>query len=142
MPEWWKEGDREREKCLQSYLSSVENSKKDESVSKSTHPFICCHADFATPHEYEIHYELTHRHRCETCKTSWINKRLLSMHETENHDIFFKLRKEKETSPSYSCFLAHCNKKFTSEKTRKRHMIDAHRFSPDFPFTFINGKKK
>jgi hypothetical protein len=137
--EWWKEGDKQREYYIQSHFICSPSEDMKEQMQHLPQPLLCCHNSFASNLEYEAHYELTHQHQCASCHIPWINQRILSIHETEQHDVFFKLKQEKEatTFHGYKCLIARCDRQFTSEKTRKRHMIDAHRFPFNFPFNFI-----
>jgi uncharacterized C2H2 Zn-finger protein len=137
--EWWKEGDKQREAYIQSFYVLSQTETLEPILNLCPEPLRCCHKSFTTQLDYEAHYELTHHYRCSSCHVSWINPRLLSIHETEQHDVFFKLRQEKERDAfhGYVCLITRCDKRFTSEKTRKRHLIDAHRFPYDFPFNFI-----
>jgi hypothetical protein len=151
MLEWWKEGDERRERSIQSAYStssmpgveyrSANETRKDDSLFK---PVACCSQTLISISDYEVHHELQHHHRCETCHMAWANERILLLHMREQHDVFFRLRREKEgdTFHGYTCWLPHCGKQFNSEKSRRRHIIDAHSFPSDFPFYFMrNGRK-
>lgn len=54
-----------------------------------------CLKTFATVREYEEHYNLRHRHKCNTCKKSLPSAHILELHVLEAHDTLFSLMAEK-----------------------------------------------
>lgn len=147
MLKWWKEGDEQREVSIQEFYALSGFYPKTKLSSNPCGNDIhepqtvrCCNRAFCRFFDYEAHYELQHHYHCESCHNYWINERLLSIHVTEQHDPFFQLQKEREGElfHGHICFLTSCKKRFNSKKSRKRHMIDAHRFPSDFPFYFVD----
>ena len=153
MLKWWREGDERRERSIQSVYSIASGPGLEFRLADETwkdneesllRPLVCCNQTFIYISDYETHHELQHRHRCETCHMAWANERILLIHMREQHDVFFQIKRNKEgdTFHGYNCCLPHCGKQFNSEKSRKRHIIDAHRFPSDFPFYFLRSGRK
>ncbi|WWC67021.1 uncharacterized protein I206_100928 [Kwoniella pini CBS 10737] len=77
--------------------------------------------------------------RMKECLKVFPNERLLNLHHTEVHDPISKERKEKGQK-TFECFLdpADCGRNFLNPKKRRRHMIDKHKYPPDYFFSITN----
>jgi hypothetical protein len=58
--------------------------------------------------DFEAHYEMKHRNKCEECSAVFPTARLLDMHIEEHHDSYFRARAERE--PMYRCLVEGCPK--------------------------------
>ncbi|WVW81591.1 hypothetical protein I302_103586 [Kwoniella bestiolae CBS 10118] len=77
--------------------------------------------------------------RMKECLKVFPDKRLLELHHIEVHDPISRQKKE-NGKKIFECFLdsAHCGKKFINPKKRRRHMIDKHKYPPDYFFSITN----
>ncbi|KAK7930794.1 hypothetical protein WMY93_007189 [Mugilogobius chulae] len=130
--ELFEDGDVQRHMYLQNlYISAA-----DEEPSLSVSEFGChisgCAVTFKTLQEYEHHYNSLHRHVCCTCRRSLPTARLLDIHIQEWHDSLFAVLAEKQHM--YQCLLEGCGLKFRTTKDRKDHLINIHKYPPDFRF--------
>lgn len=91
-----------------------------------------CSQAFSTVPLYESHYNLQHRHCCSYCKTSFITNYLLELHILENHDAFFQTASENKDL--YQCLVEGCQERFRDSNSRKKHVVESHRYPTDFRF--------
>ncbi|WWC57917.1 uncharacterized protein I303_100452 [Kwoniella dejecticola CBS 10117] len=77
--------------------------------------------------------------RMKECLKVFPDERLLNLHYTEVHDPISKEKKEKGQK-IFECFLdiSQCGRKFLNPKKRRRHMIDKHKYPPDYFFSITN----
>ena len=92
-----------------------------------------CLETFTNPMQYNRHYDMLHKFRCETCSRSFSNNHLLSTHISENHDMFFRAQKEKGIAV-YHCLIETCGRTFKAMETRRRHLVEKHKYPADFRF--------
>uniref|UniRef100_A0A8C6TUX7 Zinc finger protein 511 n=1 Tax=Neogobius melanostomus TaxID=47308 RepID=A0A8C6TUX7_9GOBI len=109
----------------------------------SVSDFAChisgCTATFKTLQEYEHHYNSLHRHVCCTCRRSLPTARLLDIHIQEWHDSLFAVLAQKQDM--YQCLVEGCGLKFRTIKDRKDHLINIHKYPPDFRFDKVKKDK-
>ncbi|KAF7985786.1 hypothetical protein HWV62_413 [Athelia sp. TMB] len=93
----------------------------------------------ASTKDLEAHYARYHAHVCESpaCGCVFPDARLLDLHQTECHDPLAALRKEKGEK-IFACLLASCPRIFSSPKTRRLHLIDAHQYPKEYFFAVVN----
>jgi hypothetical protein len=58
--------------------------------------YSCCTKMFATTFEAEDHFNSCHAFACAECRRCFPCEHLLDLHVSENHDVFFKVKAEKE----------------------------------------------
>ena len=92
-----------------------------------------CLETFTNPMQYNRHYDMLHKFRCQTCSRSFSNNHLLSTHISENHDMFFRAQKEKGIAV-YHCLIETCGRTFKAMETRRRHLVEKHKYPADFRF--------
>lgn len=94
---------------------------------------------FSTHDEYENHVLGHHFHQCSECKRRFPSDGYLQVHIEENHDPFFRIRKEKGEKV-YKCleYTTGCNKVCIDRRKRRLHMIDKHGYPADFQFRVID----
>ncbi|CAL1578064.1 unnamed protein product [Knipowitschia caucasica] len=133
--ELFEDGDIQRHMYLQNlYISAA-----DEEPSLRVAEFAChisgCSATFQALPEYEHHYNSLHRHVCCMCRRSLPTARLLDIHIQEWHDSLFAVLTLKQDM--YQCLVEGCGLKFRTTKDRKDHLINIHKYPPDFRFDKI-----
>ena len=94
-----------------------------------------CSKTFTNPLIYNQHFDLLHRYICESCKRHFPSNYLLELHLLETHDSYFEACREKGLDV-YQCFIQSCKLKFINEETRRKHLVDVHRYPADFRFSF------
>ncbi|KAI0832111.1 hypothetical protein BC628DRAFT_1351639 [Trametes gibbosa] len=89
--------------------------------------------------ELEAHYAMYHAHVCEQkgCGCVFPDARLLELHQTECHDPLAAVRKERGEK-IFACHLASCPRSFSSPKTRRLHLIQAHGYPKEYFFAVTN----
>lgn len=138
--ELFEDGDVQRHMYLQNlYISTA-----DEEPSLSVSEFAChisgCIATFKTLQDYEHHYNSLHRHVCCTCRRSLPTARLLDIHIQEWHDSLFAVLAHKQDM--YQCLVEGCGLKFRTIMDRKDHLINVHKYPPDFRFDKMKKDKR
>ncbi|RKP05631.1 hypothetical protein THASP1DRAFT_5893, partial [Thamnocephalis sphaerospora] len=91
--------------------------------------------------DYEHHHALLHRFRCEACpdRRAFPGERWLSMHFSEFHDPHIQVRRERGER-TYQCYVEGCARLFATPRTRRLHLVDAHRYPRSFRFDLVaNG---
>jgi len=99
-----------------------------------------CTKTFSQLIESELHYNAVHRHCCSVCRKSLPSPHLLELHIQESHDSFFAVMSERKAS--YQCFLPTCPAVSWSPEERHKHVVEEHKFPPDFRFDEIKKKTK
>ncbi|KAK5853952.1 hypothetical protein PBY51_015061 [Eleginops maclovinus] len=128
----FEDGDIHRHMYLQDLYISEAEDKPALGVSEfACHISGCC-AVFSTLEEYEHHYNSLHRHVCCSCRRSLPSARLLDIHIQEWHDSLFTILSQRQDM--YQCLVEGCGQKFSSSKQRKDHLIQIHKYPPDFRF--------
>uniref|UniRef100_A0A8C4ZYT0 Zinc finger protein 511 n=1 Tax=Gadus morhua TaxID=8049 RepID=A0A8C4ZYT0_GADMO len=122
--ELFEDGDIHRHMYLQN-LSSSETDEQPNVSEFGCHISGCCQR-FRSVEEYEHHYNSLHRHVCSACRRSFPSARLLDVHIEEWHDAMFDILSQ----TLKSC----CGLKFRTSKRRKDHLIQIHKYPPDFRF--------
>ncbi|XP_024528883.1 zinc finger protein 511 isoform X1 [Selaginella moellendorffii] len=92
-----------------------------------------CGAQLRGVEELENHHLIRHTAVCSVCSSCFPTKRLLSLHISETHDSFFKA-KVARNHPMYECLVEGCPGVFFSDKSRKQHLVDKHKFPSSFHF--------
>ncbi|EFJ29306.1 hypothetical protein SELMODRAFT_170564 [Selaginella moellendorffii] len=92
-----------------------------------------CGAPLRGVEELENHHLIRHTAVCSVCSSCFPTKRLLSLHISETHDSFFKA-KVARNHPMYECLVEGCPGVFFSDKSRKQHLVDKHKFPSSFHF--------
>ncbi|KAH9939065.1 uncharacterized protein BXZ73DRAFT_89138 [Epithele typhae] len=112
-------------------------------------PIVCtlpptCHPPrrptaLASSAELEAHYARFHAHVCELrgCGCVFPDARLLELHQTECHDPLAAVRKDRGEK-IFACHLATCPRKFSTPKTRRMHLIQAHGYPKEYFFAVTN----
>ncbi|XP_061546283.1 zinc finger protein 511 isoform X1 [Phycodurus eques] len=131
--ELFEDGDVERHMYLQDlYISEADDDKQTLSVSE----FVChisgCNAVHSTLEEYEHHYNSLHRNVCSICRRSLPTSRLLDIHIQEWHDSVFMVLAQRQDM--YQCLVEGCEHKFRTITLRKDHLVQIHKYPPDFRF--------
>ncbi|KAI0628049.1 hypothetical protein C8Q77DRAFT_1213483 [Trametes polyzona] len=93
----------------------------------------------ADTRELEAHYAMYHAHVCEEkgCGCVFPDARLLDLHQTECHDPLAAVRKERGEK-IFACHLASCPRRFSTPKTRRLHLIQAHGYPKEYFFAVTN----
>ncbi|XP_051935504.1 zinc finger protein 511 [Hippocampus zosterae] len=131
--ELFEDGDVERHLYLQDlYISEAIDDKQTLSVSEFACHISGCNAVHGTLEEYEHHYNSLHRHVCSICRRSLPTARLLDIHIQEWHDSLFIVLAQRQDM--YRCLVEGCEHKFRTSALRKDHMIQIHKYPPDFRF--------
>jgi len=99
-----------------------------------------CTKTFSQLIESELHYNAVHRHSCSVCRKSLPSPHLLELHIQESHDSFFAVMSERKAS--YQCFLPTCPQVTWSPEERHEHVVEEHKFPPDFRFDEVKKKTK
>lgn len=138
--ELFEDGDVQRHMYLQNlYISAA-----DDDSSLSVSEFAChisgCTTSFKTLQDYEHHYNSLHRHVCCSCRRSLPTARLLDIHIQEWHDSLFAVLAQKQDM--YQCLVEGCTQKFRMCKQRKDHLINIHKYPPDFRFDKLKKDKR
>lgn len=138
--ELFEDGDIQRHMYLQNLYISAADDEPTLKVSE----FVChisgCMATFKTVQEYEHHYNSLHSHVCCSCRRSLPTARLLDIHIQEWHDSLFAVLAQKQDM--YQCLVEGCGQKFKTCKHRKDHLINIHKYPPDFRFDKIKKDKR
>ncbi|KAI8968626.1 hypothetical protein BD414DRAFT_504200 [Trametes punicea] len=89
--------------------------------------------------DLEAHYATYHAHVCEEkgCGCVFPDARLLELHQTECHDPLAAVRKERGEK-IFACHLASCPRLFSTPKTRRLHLIQAHGYPKEYFFAVTN----
>lgn len=87
----------------------------------------------------ESHYSTCHAHVCsaEGCHRIFPEQRFLDLHQTECHNPIAEIRKERGER-IFACFDVNCKSTFTTPKGRRLHLIDKHKYPPNFYFAITN----
>jgi hypothetical protein len=96
-----------------SFLLNEENIKykceeeEEEEEENNDNIYFCeiCENEYKTIKEMETHYNIEHILKCKECNKYCINKKLLEIHMTEKHDIFFQIKHEKNEKNLVICEL-------------------------------------
>jgi hypothetical protein len=90
--------------------------------------FVCdvdgCTATMQSGVEWENHYQLYHAHVCSACRYRANSERLLHMHISEVHDVFFAERAKRE--PLYECWVLNCGARLWNAVDRVEHCRQVH----------------
>jgi hypothetical protein len=100
----------------------------------------CEEIAFETFQEYDDHYMEMHVHSCSQCRRTLPSAHMLHLHLLEFHDSYFATRKT--SMKIFECYVEGCKKKFKSPYTRKRHLIDKHKYPTDYHFYIIKGERR
>ncbi|KAF8316626.1 hypothetical protein DL93DRAFT_2056216 [Clavulina sp. PMI_390] len=94
---------------------------------------------FKTAADMERHHATYHTHTCleAGCGTVFPDARYLSLHQAECHDPLTAIRKERGEK-TFQCFVETCTRKFSTPKTRRLHLIEAHGYPAEFFFAITN----
>jgi hypothetical protein len=143
--EWeWKPLKRKASDELELCYSKISRVESEE-LFKKNHikcwysPHCTLLPPFSTFVEYDEHYRSYHENLCSQCNNILPTLHLLHLHLLEYHDSFFATKSL--STKSFECFVEDCKKKFKNSKDRIRHLINAHKFPPNFHFNVIKGTK-
>lgn len=110
-----------------------------------------CMETFTNPIQYNRHFDMLHKFRCVTCFRNFSSNYLLSLHISESHDAFFQAQRDKRLA-IYQCLVESCGRTFKVIETRRRHLVEKHKYPADFRFHAVKrthqkyqknkGKKK
>ena len=92
-----------------------------------------CLEVFTSPLQYNRHFDMLHKFRCATCSRNFSSNYLLSLHISESHDAFFQAQKDKRLA-IYQCLVESCGRTFKAIETRRRHLVEKHKYPADFRF--------
>ena len=95
-----------------------------------------CKENFISPLQFNRHYDILHKFRCEECVRDFPCNFFLCLHIEEHHDAFFKAQIERGAA-LYRCLLQDCTNVFKNEIERKDHLIRKHRYPSHFRFNAI-----
>jgi len=113
------------------------------------HPLLCtlpptCNppnrpTPLANSKDLETHYATYHAHVCEEkgCGCVFPEARFLELHQTECHDPIAALRKDRGEKV-FACHQSSCTKLFSTPKTRRLHLIQAHGYPKEYFFAVTN----
>ncbi|KAI1791902.1 hypothetical protein LXA43DRAFT_944995 [Ganoderma leucocontextum] len=89
--------------------------------------------------DLEAHYAMYHAHVCEQkgCGCVFPDARLLELHQAECHDPLAAVRKERGEK-IFECLLVTCGRNFSTPKTRRLHLIQAHGYPKEYFFAVTN----
>eukprot|EP00052_Salpingoeca_macrocollata_P018734 m.154284 g.154284 ORF g.154284 m.154284 type:complete len:207 (-) comp20783_c0_seq6:1360-1980(-) len=120
------------------------SAKDVDAAVQRVNPLVChigkCRKQFFSAYDFETHYNAMHRFKCQQCHRVLPTERLLGLHTSETHDPFFAAMSEKQ--PMFECLVDTCSEKFKTRTDRKTHLIEIHKFPPDFRFSIVVGKIK
>ncbi|KAJ8473736.1 hypothetical protein ONZ51_g7670 [Trametes cubensis] len=85
--------------------------------------------------DLEAHYAMYHAHVCE--EKGLAHPRAPQSHQTECHDPLAAVRKERGEK-IFACHLATCPRRFSTPKTRRLHLIEAHGYPKEYFFAVTN----
>lgn len=86
--------------------------------------------------EYDLHYTKSHLNRCTACRCNFPTSHLLSLHQTEFHDPFVSVLRERGEK-IYACFAEDCDEKCSSPRERTMHLMDEHMFPKNYDFHVV-----
>ncbi|KAJ3610328.1 hypothetical protein NHX12_022421 [Muraenolepis orangiensis] len=130
--ELFEDGDIYRHMYLQNLPPAETGDQPKLSVSEfGCHAWGCCQV-FRSVEEYEHHYNSMHRQVCSSCRRAFPSARLLDVHIEEWHDSLFDILSQSQDM--YQCLVEGCGLKFRTSKQRKDHLIQVHKYPPDFRF--------
>ncbi|WRT63445.1 uncharacterized protein IL334_000350 [Kwoniella shivajii] len=77
--------------------------------------------------------------RWKECLKAFPDERLYNLHQAEVHDPIIRAKKE-NGQKTFQCFLppTQCGKVFLDPKKRRRHLIDKHKYPPEYFFSITN----
>ncbi|KAF5373361.1 hypothetical protein D9615_007368 [Tricholomella constricta] len=111
------------------------------------HPLLCtlpptCNhrpTPLASTRDLETHYATYHAHVCEQggCGAVFPDARLLELHQTECHDPLAAVKKDRGEK-IFACHLPSCARLFSTPKTRRLHLIQAHGYPKEYFFAVTN----
>ncbi|KAF9525944.1 hypothetical protein CPB83DRAFT_858661 [Crepidotus variabilis] len=119
------------------------------STTTASHPILCnlpptCNrrpTPISSSNDLERHYAMYHAHVCEVkgCGCVFPEARLLELHQTECHDPIAALRKERKEK-IFQCHIPApaCGRSFSTPKTRRLHLIEAHSYPKQYFFAVTN----
>jgi len=120
---------------------------KTTRISQTANPFICelppaCNkhpTTLGSASEMESHYSTCHAHVCsaEGCNRIFPAQRFLDLHQTECHNPIAEIKKDRGER-IFACFDVNCKSTFTTPKGRRLHLIDKHKYPPNFYFSITN----
>ncbi|KAF9784952.1 hypothetical protein BJ322DRAFT_1005819 [Thelephora terrestris] len=120
---------------------------KTTRIPQSANPFICELPPTCNKHpttlesasEMESHYSTCHAHVCsaEGCNRIFPEQRFLDLHQTECHNPIAEIKKDRGER-IFACFNVNCKSTFTTPKGRRLHLIDKHKYPPNFYFSITN----
>ncbi|KIJ34856.1 hypothetical protein M422DRAFT_34939 [Sphaerobolus stellatus SS14] len=89
--------------------------------------------------QVEEHYSKYHTFVCEAqgCRTVFPDGRFLELHIAECHDPIIALKRERGDK-TFACYLASCDRSFTTPKGRRLHLIQVHGYPKQFFFSVTN----
>jgi hypothetical protein len=83
--------------------------------------------------ECEDHYNSKHMYECKECHKNMPTPYLLDAHIQETHDSYFQSMLDRNEAV-YKCLVECCSEKFSSDKDRRRHLIENHGYPSWFRF--------
>ncbi|BCR85049.1 uncharacterized protein ACHE_20507S [Aspergillus chevalieri] len=92
---------------------------------------------FASYADYEVHYRQAHVNRCVECAKNFPTDLFLNLHIEENHDSLMIVRRERGEK-TYGCFIEGCERKCSTPRKRRMHLIDKHMFPKSYNFSIVN----
>lgn len=105
--------------------------------------FVCtepnCEHTFNCLQSCEVHYACAHRYVCIECKRVLPSQPMLDLHIQDNHR--HSLPTVDCENDLYACFIVLCAKRFSSLEERNEHLINDHKYPPNFKFGMLRSKK-
>ncbi|OOQ89801.1 C2H2 type zinc finger domain protein [Penicillium brasilianum] len=92
---------------------------------------------FASYEDYEVHYQQAHVNRCSECSKNFPTAHFLNLHIAENHDSLVVAMRERGEK-TYGCFVEDCERKCSTPRSRRLHLIDKHMFPRTYNFYIVN----
>ncbi|KAL4870506.1 hypothetical protein BDV12DRAFT_165736 [Aspergillus spectabilis] len=92
---------------------------------------------FASYEDYEVHYQQAHVNRCTECGRNFPTELFLNLHIEENHDPLAAARRERGEK-TYGCFVENCERKCSTPRKRRMHLMDKHMFPKTYNFYIVN----
>jgi len=140
---FFKEGNEQCVSCLHTVGEDIDFELDSSMDCVRVDPFPCdvkgCRQTFNAPLEYNRHYDIVHRYTCKDCRRNFPCNYLLSLHAAENHDSYFAAQCGSGAA-MYLCLVESCARKFNDHNQRMQHVIQVHKYPPDFRFNTTRRK--
>ncbi|QSS54494.1 C2H2 zinc finger domain-containing protein [Histoplasma capsulatum var. duboisii H88] len=118
-------------------LAHLDDQNGDIEVMRCSLPPHKERVSFSSYEDYEVHYAQEHVNRCLECGKNFPTGHFLTLHIEELHDPIVASRRERGEK-TFSCFVEGCNRKCSTSRKRRLHLIDKHQFPRLYNFSIVN----